>query len=148
MDAPSKTAVVILCGGMPDFAALSAARQRMQQQLEAVGALQAVIQSATQEACQQYGSSSSSLQNNGLPAGHGDPPGSLLAVRRLPAAAGGGAFGATSLLHFAYKLSMRQQYVMSPFSRALSAGGLQQVSGHPPVWLAVICLQPGEVLAR
>lgn len=132
MDGGSETAVVLLCGGVPDLAALSAARQRMQQQLEAVGALRALIESATQEAWQQHGSSSS-LQDIGSPTLRGDPPGSMLALQRLPAAAGGGPLGATPLLHFAYKLTVRQQYVMSPFSRALSAGGLQQVSNRPPL---------------
>ncbi|KAI7836031.1 hypothetical protein COHA_010062 [Chlorella ohadii] len=75
-DAATQTATVLLCGGMPDPAALAAAQQRMQQQLEAI--------------------------------------------------AGGGRFGATPLLHFVYKLSARQQYVMAPFSPPLLAGGLQQ----------------------
>ena len=119
-DGATQTATVLLCGGMPDLAALSAARESMQAQLEAIGALQALVQCAAQE--QQQGSGGSSD-------GSARP---LLAVRSLPPAAGGGRFGATPLLHFAYKLSGRQQYVMSPFSQPLVVGGLQQVGG----WLA------------
>ena len=117
-DGATQTATVLLCGGMPDLAALSAARERMQAQLEAIGALQALVQCAAQEQ-QQQGSG-------------GGSAGPLLAVRSLPPAAGGGRFGATPLLHFAYKLSGRQQYVMSPFSQPLVVGGLQQGGG----WLA------------
>ncbi|KAL4420703.1 hypothetical protein ABPG75_010359 [Micractinium tetrahymenae] len=148
-DAATQTATVLLCGGMPNPAALSAAAQHMQQQLEAVGALQALVQSAARE--QLYGGSSSSssssgsmLQSDAGPAA-AQPTAAvnaaaqsaaaaaafagrdaLLAVPNLPAAAGGGRFGATPLLHFVYKLSGRQQYVMSPFCGALQEGGLRQ----------------------
>ncbi len=136
--AATQTATVLLCGGMPDPAALSAAAQRMHQQLEAVGALQALVQSAAQE--QRHSGSGSSQQGAAEPAaagaagnaeGHAAAAGTagsaLLAVPNLPTAAGGGGFGQTPLLHFAYKLNGRQQYVMSPFSPPLQQGGLQQV---------------------
>lgn len=119
LDAPSCTAVVLLCGGMPDFTALSAARQRLQQQLEAVGTLQAVVQCAEQDGVTQQGTNSGSRSSRSSK--------TLLAAQNLPATAGGGPFGFTPLLHFVYKLSGRQQYVMSPFSLPLVAGGLHQV---------------------
>lgn len=119
-DAASQTATVLLCGGMPDLGALAAAQQRMQQQLEAVGALQALVQSAAQE----LGVAGQGQQ--------GSSGAALLAVPALPPAAGGGRFGATPLLHFVYKHAARQQYVMSPFSPPLLAGGMQQVG-----WWAV-----------
>lgn len=126
VDASSETAIVLLCGGMPDFPALSAARQQMQQQLEAVGALQAVQRAAQDTALRlggrEFDATSSSGRN-----------GALLAVLNLPPAAGGGAFGATPLLHLVYKLNSRQQYVMSPFSQPLLAGGMQQVRALPAV---------------
>lgn len=112
---------MLLCGGMPDLAGLAAAQQRMRQQLEAIGALQALVQSAAQE---QHATGGACTARNG-----GGSGGSLLAVPNLPAAAGGGRFGSTPLLHFAYKLSAQQQFVMSPFSPPLVAGGLQQVRG-------------------
>ena len=115
---------MLLCGGMPDLAALSSARERMQAQLEAIGALQALVQCAAQE--QQQGNAGST----------GGSAGPLLAVRNLPQAAGGGSFGATPLLHFAYKLNGRQQYVTSPFSQPLVVGGLQQVG----IWVADDCI--------
>lgn len=139
--AATQTATVLLCGGMPDPAALSAAAQRMHQQLEAVGALPALVQSAAQE--QRHSGSGSSQRGAaehaaagaaGNAEGHaaaggaaGTADSALLAVPNLPTAAGGGGFGQTPLLHFAYKLNGRQQYVMSPFSPPLQQGGLQQV---------------------
>ena len=134
-DAATQTATVLLCGGMPDPAALAAAQQRMQQQLEAIGALQALISSAAAEqhmAASNSNSNSSSNGSNGSGSGASGSSSatSLLAVPSLPPAAGGGRFGTTPLLHFVYKLSARQQYVMAPFSPPLLAGGLQQVRGH------------------
>lgn len=136
-DAATQTATVLLCGGMPDPGALAAAQQRMQQQLEAIGALQALVRSAAAEqhmAAPGSGSSSSSSDvsssgntASGNSSSSSGGTASLLAVRSLPSVAGGGRFGATPLLHFVYKLSVRQQYVMAPFSPPLLAGGLQQV---------------------
>lgn len=140
-DAATQTATVLLCGGMPDPAALAAAQQRMQQQLEAIGALQALISSA---AAEQHMAAAGSSSNGGNGSSGGGSSGSsaatsLLAVPSLPPAAGGGRFGATPLLHFVYKLSARQQYVMAPFSPPLLAGGLQQVQGQGH---GAGCLQP------
>lgn len=117
---------------MPDLGALSSAQQRMAAQLEDVGALQALVASAAAELGQSCGADVGS---------RGGSSGPLLAVAGLPAAAGGGAFGATPLLHLAYKHCGRQQYVMSPFSAPLVAGGLQQVS-----WGTVgrACWQPNS----
>lgn len=42
---------------------------------------------------------------------------------------GGGSIGTTPLLHFAYRLSSKQQFVMSPFSEPLDTPVLQQASG-------------------
>lgn len=141
-DPATQTATVLLCGGMPDPAALSAAAQRMQQQLEAVGALQALVQSAARESWHGVGVGAQSADagqaaarlaavadSAGCSAAAGALTGenALLAVRNLPPAAGGGRFGTTPLLHFVYKLSGRQQYVMSPFCAVLQQGGLQQV---------------------
>lgn len=133
-DAATQTATVLLCGGMPDPAALAAAQQRMQQQLEAIGALQALISSAAAE-LHMAASSGNSSSNGGNGSSSGSSSSrssttSLLAVPSLPPAAGGGRFGTTPLLHFVYKLSARQQYVMAPFSPPLLAGGLQQVRGQ------------------
>ena len=138
-DAATQTATVLLCGGMPDPGALAAAHQRMQQQLEAIGALQALVRSAAAEQHLAGGASSSGSSsgsgNSSSSSGNGSDA-SLLAVPSLPAAAGGGRFGATPLLHFVYKISARQQYVMAPFSRPLVAGSLQQVgaAGAPGSW--------------
>ena len=118
----------------------------MQQQLEAVGALQAVVQIAASTNTLQYSSSGSGdADNNGvdsigatLSVPSGVRP--LLAVEGLPAAVGGGTFGPTPLLHFVYKLSGRQQYVMSPFASQLVEGGLQQVGG--------LCVDAQEVGGR
>ncbi|EFN50835.1 hypothetical protein CHLNCDRAFT_141799 [Chlorella variabilis] len=91
---------------------------RLQQQLEAVGTLQAVVQCAEQDGVTQQGTNSGSRSSRSSK--------TLLAAQNLPATAGGGPFGFTPLLHFVYKLSGRQQYVMSPFSLPLVAGGLHQ----------------------
>ena len=104
---------------MPDPGALAAAAAHWQQQLEAIGALHALVQCAARE--QQLAG------GGGRDASSSGGEGALLAVDALPAAAGGGRFGTTPLLHFIYKLSARQQYVMSPFSAPLLEGGLQQV---------------------
>ncbi|PRW21034.1 SAND-like isoform X1 [Chlorella sorokiniana] len=127
-DGATQTATVLLCGGMPDPGALAAAQQRMQQQLEAIGVLQALISSAAAE--QHMAASNGGSGGNGGSSSSSSSSSSavtsLLAVPSLPTAAGGGRFGATPLLHFVYKLSARQQYVMAPFSQPLLAGGLQQ----------------------
>ncbi|KAL4855616.1 Vacuolar fusion protein MON1 [Chlorella vulgaris] len=136
VDASSETAIVLLCGGMPDFPALSAARQHMQQQLEAVGALQAVQRAAQDTALRQGGSGFDATSSSGR-------NGALLAVLNLPPAAGGGAFGATPLLHLVYKLNSRQQYVMSPFSQPLLA-----VSADTELYLAFDPLTDKEEAAR
>lgn len=114
---------------MPDLATLSATQQRMAAQLEAVGALQALVASAAAELGQGGGVGGSGGRG---PAGGGAGGGPLLAVAGLPPAAGGGAFGATPLLHLVYKHCGRQQYVASPFSAPLVAGGMQQVRGRGP----------------
>lgn len=144
---------------MPDPAALSAAAQRTQQQLEAVGALQALVQGAAREqphgGSRSCGAGSGGEQLGGAAlaaaqpeaavdaAAHSSASGpahaggtALLAIPSLPVAAGGGEFGTTALLHFAYKLNGRQQYVMSPFSSVLQQAGLQQVRANH--WLAVL----------
>lgn len=46
-----------------------------------------------------------------------------------PMQVGGGSIGTTPLLHFAYRLSSKQQFVMSPFSEPLDTPVLQQASG-------------------
>ncbi len=51
----------------------------------------------------------------------------------LPKQVGGGSIGTTTLLHFAYRLSAKQQFVLAPFSEPLDSPSLQQASACLPL---------------
>ena len=157
---------------LPDLAALSAARRHMLQQLEGVGALQALVLAARaqqqqqrrrrlQQAQQQQqqldkGSEGERSRVDGLchqqssadsiGGAIGDSGGDgLLAVANLPSAAGGGDFGATPLLHFVYKHIAKQALVESPLCQPLVEAGLQKVRVTNP---SDVCLAGSPLLAR
>lgn len=106
IDAATDTVVVLLAAGSaPDFHVISQARQRMQDHLTSIGAIQAIIDAATgQEA--------------------GSVP--LLLPRQLPIELGGGSLGTSSILHVTYKLTASQQFVMSPFVDLAVVNEMQQ----------------------
>jgi hypothetical protein len=102
----TNTAIVLAGGAVSDFHSMASARREMQEQLESVGALQAVLEAAVEQAGAR----------------------AMLHPENLPALAGGGPLGESPLVHFAYKLTAAQQFVMSPFPPDDAMPDLQQAS--------------------
>jgi hypothetical protein len=112
-----RTTVMLLAGGSePDFHQFSAARERMQMNLEDCGGLEALAEAAAAH---------SGLESTVLPA-------------NLPDSMGGGPAGTMPLLHLAYKHNAKQLFVSSPFVAPYPTGlEDQQVKTFAPLFLLI-----------
>ncbi|KAK9863031.1 hypothetical protein WJX84_002813 [Apatococcus fuscideae] len=103
---------MVLLAAQPDaFFSLSEAGQHLVTELEQAAVIQAVVEAV-----------------------EGKEGGGRLTLDSMPAAAGGGAFGAASLLHFVYKYPSRSQFVSPAFLEPLDTTpdrqGMMQAYAH------------------